>query len=85
MGQSGSLVIWSSDRGLDYQAAIDRMTSYTLWRDDQSNDALWPVEHPAVFSLGLAAQRHHLLNTGPIPVVQTYRGVRSPTTGRASW
>ena len=43
MGQSGSLVIWSSDRGLDYQAAIDRMTSYTLGRDDQSNDALLPV------------------------------------------
>ena len=78
MGQSGSLVIWSSDRGLDYQAAIDRMTSYTLGRDDQSDDALWPVEHPAVFSLGLAAQRHHLLNTGPIPVVQTDRGGTGP-------
>ena len=74
MGQSGSLVIWSSGHGLDYQVAIERMTSYTLRRDEQSNDALWPVEHPAVFSLGLAAQKHHLLNTGSIPVVQTDRG-----------
>ena len=74
MGQSGSLVIWSSGHGLDYQVAIERMTSYTLGRDEQSNDALWAVEHPAVFSLGLAAQKHHLLKTGSIPVVQTDRG-----------
>lgn len=74
MGQSGSLVIWSSGHGLDYQVAIERMTSYTLGRDEQSNDALWPVEHPAVFSLGLAAQKQHLLKTGSIPVVQTDRG-----------
>ncbi len=74
MGQSGSLVVWSSGHGLDYRVAIERMTSYTLGRDEQSNDALWPVEHSAVFSLGLAAQKHHLLNTGSIPVVQTDRG-----------
>ena len=74
MGQSGSLVVWSSGHGLDYRVAIERMTSYTLGRDEQSNDALWPVEHSAVFSLGLAAQKHHLLNTGSIAVVQTDRG-----------
>ena len=74
MGQSGSLVVWSSGHGLDYRVAIERMTSYTLERNEQSNDALWPVEHSAVFSLGLAAQKHHLLNTGSIAVVQTDRG-----------
>jgi lipoyl(octanoyl) transferase len=74
MGQSGSLVVWPSSRGLDYQAAVERMTSYTLGRIEQSDDALWPVEHPAVFSLGLAAQKHHLLNTESIAIVQADRG-----------
>lgn len=74
MGQGGSLIIWPSGRGLGYEAAVERMTSYTLGRNDQSDDVLWPVEHPAVFSLGLAAQHQHLLNTGSIPVVQADRG-----------
>ncbi|MFI3137763.1 MAG: lipoyl(octanoyl) transferase LipB [Methylococcaceae bacterium] len=50
------------------------MQDYTQTRDAQSPDQLWIVEHPPVYSLGLAIKREHLLNTRDIPVVQSDRG-----------
>jgi lipoyl(octanoyl) transferase len=37
-------------------------------------DQLWICEHPAVYTQGLAGKAEHVLNAGPIPVVQTDRG-----------
>jgi lipoyl(octanoyl) transferase len=74
MGQSRSLVVWSSGRSLDYETAVERMKRFTLARTDETEDALWPVEHTPVFSLGLAAQKEHLLNPAATAVVQTDRG-----------
>jgi lipoyl(octanoyl) transferase len=74
MGQSRSLVVWPSDRGLDYETAVEHMRRFTLARTNTTEDVLWPVEHMPVFSLGLAAQKEHLLNPASTAVVQTDRG-----------
>ena len=37
-------------------------------------DELWFLEHPPVFTLGMAGRREHLLAPGEIPVVHTDRG-----------
>lgn len=58
----------------DYQHCQQQMQTYTLQRDDQSDDQIWIVEHPAVYTLGLNGKPEHLLNTGDIPVVQSDRG-----------
>lgn len=50
------------------------MRAYTDARDDSTPDALWIVEHPPVFTLGLAADPLHILDAHGIPVVQTDRG-----------
>lgn len=63
----------------DYEPVFARMRAFTDARDTGTPDELWIVEHPPVFTLGLGADRGHLL-TGPgvpshdIPVVQTDRG-----------
>jgi lipoyl(octanoyl) transferase len=64
-----------SDRGLElYQISFAAMRAYTESRTVDTPDALWIVEHPPVFTLGLAANPAHVLDAHGIPVVQTDRG-----------
>jgi lipoyl(octanoyl) transferase len=58
----------------DYSVTFDAMRAYTDARDASSPDQLWIVEHPPVFTLGLGADRSHVLAAHEIPVVQTDRG-----------
>lgn len=63
------------DRGQeDYQASFDAMRAFTDARDAETVDELWIVEHPPVFTLGLGADRSHVLAPHDIPVIQTDRG-----------
>lgn len=50
------------------------MQSFTDRRDESTRDEIWFLEHPPVFTLGMAGKREHLLAPGDIPVVQTERG-----------
>jgi lipoyl(octanoyl) transferase len=51
-----------------------RMQAFTEQRGPDDEDEVWFVEHPPVFTLGLAADPSHVLNAGDIEVVQTDRG-----------
>lgn len=63
------------DRGLeDYATTFAAMRAYTASRTETSEDQLWLVEHPPVYTLGLAADRAHILDQHAIPVVETDRG-----------
>ena len=57
-----------------YEPTWRAMQAFTRARTPQSADQLWQVEHPPVFTLGLAGRREHVLDPGPIPVVATDRG-----------
>lgn len=59
---------------VDYQPAVEAMRRFTDAREAQRPDELWLLEHPPVFTLGMAADRGHVLCAGDIPVVQTDRG-----------
>jgi lipoyl(octanoyl) transferase len=50
------------------------MQSFTAERSANTRDEVWFVEHPPVYTLGLRADRAHLLAPGDIPVVQIDRG-----------
>jgi lipoyl(octanoyl) transferase len=50
------------------------MQAFTAAREEGTADEIWFVEHPPVFTLGLRADRKHLLDPGDIPVVQIDRG-----------
>ena len=50
------------------------MQRFTDARTPETADEIWFTEHPPVFTLGLNANREHLLETGDIPVVQIDRG-----------
>ncbi|MGZ5087209.1 MAG: lipoyl(octanoyl) transferase LipB [Usitatibacter sp.] len=61
------------------------MQAFTQARTAATPDEMWLVQHPAVFTLGLAGRREHVLDAGDVPVVATDRGgqVTYPGPGQA--
>jgi len=57
-----------------YEPTWRAMQAFNARRDEATADQLWLVQHPPVFTLGLAGRREHVLAPGDIPVVQTDRG-----------
>ena len=57
-----------------YEPTWRAMQAFTQARTQETRDQLWLVEHPPVFTLGLAGRREHVLAPGNIPVVATDRG-----------
>ena len=58
----------------DYEPVWRDMQAYTDTRDEQSEDQLWLVQHPPVFTQGQAGKAEHVLAPGDIPVIQVDRG-----------
>lgn len=50
------------------------MRAYTAARGADTEDALWLVEHPPVYTQGIAGRDAHVLVPGDIPVIRTDRG-----------
>ena len=59
---------------MDYTTVWQAMQKFTDDRNDETQDELWLVEHPAVFTQGQAGKEEHLLMPGDIEVVKVDRG-----------
>ncbi|MBA3903337.1 MAG: octanoyltransferase [Rhodocyclaceae bacterium] len=58
----------------EYEPTWRAMQAFTARRDAGTRDELWLVEHPPVFTQGLAGRPEHLLCETGIPVVKIDRG-----------
>jgi lipoyl(octanoyl) transferase len=58
----------------DYVPTWHAMQAHNRARAHERGDEFWIVEHPAVFTLGLAGKPEHILDAGPIPIVNIDRG-----------
>ena len=58
----------------DYAPVFEAMKAFNDTRNEATEDELWVVEHPPVFTQGLAGKPEHLLIRDDIPVVQIDRG-----------
>jgi len=58
----------------DYDITWQAMQRFTDERTTDTNDELWIVEHPSIYTLGLNGKREHLLTIGNIPVINSDRG-----------
>jgi lipoyl(octanoyl) transferase len=63
----------------EYEPVWRAMQEFTRTRGESTPDELWFVEHPPVFTLGLAAKPEHVLDAGATPVVRIDRG------GQVTW
>ncbi|MFT5351176.1 MAG: lipoyl(octanoyl) transferase [Planctomycetota bacterium] len=59
---------------MDYQRSYEAMSLFTTQRGIQTSDEIWCLQHPSVYTLGLAGKQEHILDAGEIPVIKTDRG-----------
>ncbi len=57
-----------------YEPTWRAMQQFTAERGEHTDDEIWLLEHEPVYTLGMNADRAHLLAPGAIPVVQIDRG-----------
>lgn len=57
-----------------YKPVWQDMQTFTQERTDDTNDEIWLLEHPPVYTLGLNGKLEHVLNPGNIPVINSDRG-----------
>lgn len=57
-----------------YVSTWHAMRDFTLARNGQTGDEIWVLEHPPVYTLGLAGRPEHLPEKSAIPVVRADRG-----------
>lgn len=63
------------DLGLvGYEETYHAMREFTAQRTAETEDELWLLEHPAVFTQGLNGKAEHILQTNDVPIVETDRG-----------
>ncbi len=59
----------------DYESTYQAMRDFTQQRDSSTPDEIWILEHPPVFTLGLAGDANNLHSpSSHIPLVQVDRG-----------
>jgi lipoyl(octanoyl) transferase len=59
---------------VDYRHAWQAMKEFTAARGNNTPDEIWLLQHPPVYTQGLAGKPEHLLHENGIPVVRTDRG-----------
>ena len=64
---------------VDYATCWQHMRDFTDTRAENTPDQVWLVQHPAVYTLGQAGKREHILDAGDTPVINTDRG------GQVTW
>lgn len=58
----------------EYLPTWRAMQDFTAARGPKTPDELWLLQHPPVYTLGLAGKPEHLLRPSDIPLVKTDRG-----------
>lgn len=58
----------------DCAAVWQAMQAFTATRTATTPDEIWLVQHPPVFTLGLAGKREHILQASGIPILPIDRG-----------
>jgi len=58
----------------DYEIVWENMKRFTIERQNDTQDEVWLVEHPSVYTQGQAGKTEHVVNPGNIPVIQSDRG-----------
>lgn len=70
---------------VDYESTFEAMKVLTRERDAQTEDQLWLLQHPPVFTQGISGKPEHVLSAGAIPVVQIDRGGQVTYHGPGQW
>ena len=59
---------------VDYISTWQKMKDFTLARTKNTFDEIWLLQHPPVYTLGVAGKMEHLLRNDGVSVIRTDRG-----------
>ena len=59
---------------VEYQPTWDAMRRFTAERTADTRDEIWLLQHPPVYTQGLAGKPEHLLRATDVPVIKIDRG-----------
>ena len=68
-----------------YQPTLESMKAFTAGRTATTEDEIWLLQHPSVYTQGLSGKPEHVLDPGDIPVVQIDRGGQVTYHGPGQW
>jgi len=68
-----------------YQPTLESMKAFTAGRTETTEDEIWLLQHPSVYTQGLSGKPEHVLDPGDIPVVQIDRGGQVTYHGPGQW
>ena len=68
-----------------YQPTLVSMKAFTAGRTATTEDEIWLLQHPPVYTQGLSGKPEHVLDPGDIPVVQIDRGGQVTYHGPGQW
>lgn len=70
---------------VDFQSTFESMKAFTASRTSDTEDEIWLLQHPPVYTQGLSGKAEHVLDPGGIPVIQIDRGGQVTYHGPGQW
>ncbi len=70
---------------VDYLPTFEAMKAFNASRDENTEDELWVVEHPPVFTQGLAGSPNTSSSATIFPLSKLTEEVKLPITAPANW
>lgn len=75
LDHSTTRLIIKEFESVDYLTTYQAMQHFTQHRTSETADEVWILQHPSVYTLGMAAQPSHILqNPDHLPIYRTDRG-----------
>ncbi len=57
-----------------YNRILSKMQSFTQKRTTESNDEIWILQHPKIFTMGKTSKKYNIITLSDIPIIQSDRG-----------
>jgi len=70
---------------VDFEPTFESMKAFTAARSADTDDEIWLLQHPPVYTQGLSGKAEHVLDAGNIPLVHIDRGGQVTYHGPGQW
>lgn len=70
---------------VEYGPILEAMKAFTQAREEDTDDEIWLLQHPPVYTQGLSGKAEHVLDVGTIPVIPVDRGGQVTYHGPGQW
>ena len=70
---------------VEFVPTLESMKEFTATRTSETEDEIWLLQHPPVYTQGLSGKAEHVLDAGDIPIINIDRGGQVTYHGPGQW